>query len=171
MIFLKPITPETALPFKAVRLRALADSPLAFSSTHAAESRLSDEEWIRRSERWAGEKAIGYLAFDTLDEHSACGLVACYPECHPEDRGIPHGHVVSMWVDPAYRRAGVGRLLIDGLKNWAKARGLRQLKLMVTSVNHGAAGFYHRVGFRMSGKTAPYPNDPAIVEHEMVLDL
>ncbi len=171
MIFLKTISPETALLFKAVRLRALADSPLAFSSTHEAESRLSDEEWIRRSERWAGESAIGYLAFDSLDEKSSCGLVACYRERHPEDHGLPHAHVISMWVDPAYRRTSVGTLLIEALKDWAKARGLRQLKLMVTSVNQGASDFYGRVGFRLSGKTAPYPNDPAIVEHEMVLDL
>jgi ribosomal protein S18 acetylase RimI-like enzyme len=171
MIFLQPITPETALVFKAVRLRALADSPLAFSATHEAESRLSDEEWIRRSERWNGQDAIGFFAFDTLDNKRACGLVGCFPEIHPEDNAVPHGHVVSMWVDPAYRRTGAGSLLIDGLKNWAKAHGLRQLKLMVTSVNPGAAEFYRRVGFRMSGKTEPYPNDPAIVEHEMVLDL
>ena len=157
--------------FKAVRLRALADSPLAFSTTYEAESRLSDEEWIRRSEHWNGQDAIGFLAFETLDNTRACGLVGCYPEFHPEDNGVPHGYVVSMWVDPAYRRTGAGSLLIDGLKNWAKARGLVQLKLMVTSANPGAAEFYRRVGFRMSGKTGPYPNDPAIVEHEMVLDL
>ena len=171
MIFLKPITPDAALVFRAVRLRALADSPLAFSATWDAESRLSDEEWIRRCERWNGEHAIGYLAFDTLDEKSACGLVGCYSESRSEDHSAPHGQVVSMWVDPVYRRAGVGTLLIDGLKDWAKSRGLRELRLMVTSVNQGAAGFYQRMGFRMTGKTEPYPNDPAIVEHEMVLDL
>lgn len=167
MIILKPITPQTALLFKAVRLRALRESPQAFSSTYMKESQLSDEEWIQRSERWKGENAIGYLAFDELDQRNACGLVACYAA----HEGVPHGHVMSMWVDPGFRRAGVGRMLIDALKSWAGTRGLPELRLMVTSVNQGAISFYERVGFRMSGAIAPYPNDPAIVEYEMLLPL
>jgi ribosomal protein S18 acetylase RimI-like enzyme len=168
MIFLKPITPETALLFKAVRLRALADAPTAFSGTYARESQLSDAEWIQRSHRWSGEEAIGYLAFDGSDPASACGLVACYGQ---EDGGVRSGHVISMWVDPEYRRAGVGAMLIESLKNWARSRGLEQLSLMVTSVNEGAINFYQRIGFRTSGKTAPYPNDPAILEYEMLAPL
>lgn len=168
MILLQPITPDTALLFKAVRLRALADFPLAFSATLARESQLSDEEWIQRSRRWSGDDAIGYLAFDTLNETSACGLVACYSE---DAHGIPSGHIISMWVDPAYRRAAVGSMLIDRLKEWARARRLEQLILMVTSVNQGAIDFYRRVGFHMSGRTGPYPNDPAVTEHEMFFPL
>jgi ribosomal protein S18 acetylase RimI-like enzyme len=168
LIFLRPVTRETALLFKDVRLRALEDVPLAFSSTYAKESQLPNEEWIRRTERWTGETAILYLAFDDADQKRACGIVACYAE---EENGVPRGHVISMWVDPAYRRAGAGRLLIQGLKDWAEARGLRALKLMVTSVNQGAIDFYDRLGFRMTGITGPYPHDPAIIEYEMVLPL
>lgn len=168
MIFLKPITPEAALMFKTVRLRALADSPLAFSGSYGRESQLSDEEWIERSRRWNGEHATGYLAFVTPDENKACGLVACYAE---QVGSVRTGHVISMWVDPAYRRAGVGAMLIEALKNWAQAHGAEELTLMVTSVNQGAMDFYRRVGFQMSGKTGPYPNDPAVIEHEMVLSL
>jgi len=168
MILLKPIAPDTAMLFKAVRLRALADSPWAFSGTYARESELSNQEWIQRSARWNGDDGIGFLAFDSLDDENACGLVACYVE---NDGGIASGHIISMWVAPAFRRVGVGFMLIDGLKNWARERGLDQLTLMVTSVNHGAMDFYRRVGFRMSGKTGPYPNDPAIIEHEMALPL
>jgi len=168
MILLKAITPETALLFKAVRLRALADSPLAFSGTWARETRLSDEEWLERSRRWNGENAIGYLAFDTINQDDACGLVACYTD---KDRAVLSGHIISMWVDPAYRRAGVGSMLIDRAKNWARTRGITQLTLMVTSVNQPAMDFYRRVGFQMSGRIGPYPNDPAILEHEMLLPL
>ncbi len=168
MVFLTPMTPEMAALFKDVRLRALNDAPLAFSSTYAQESRFRDEEWIKRSERWNGDEAILYLAFDEADDARACGIVACFAE---EEAGVVHGHVISMWVDPGYRRAGVGKLLIDALTNWARLRGLRELKLMVTSVNEGAIDFYQRIGFRKSGKTGPYPNDPAVIEYEMLLPL
>jgi ribosomal protein S18 acetylase RimI-like enzyme len=166
MIHLIKISPQTVAIFKAVRLRALSDSPLAFSSTYAKESELSDDEWMRRSERWTRDDAIGYLAMDECGE--ACGLVACYAE---EEDGVPRGHIISMWVDPAVRRAGAGKMLIDALMSWAISRGLRELKLMVTSVNQGAIDFYERIGFRMSGKTGPYPNDPAVIEYEMLLPL
>lgn len=166
MILLRPLTPEMTLMFRDVRLRALADAPRAFSSTHAKESRLSDKEWMSRTERWNGNDAILYLALDDEDVNNACGIVACYVE---EDGGVPRGHVISMWVDPAFRRAGVGRLLIEALRKWAESEGLRELKLMVTSVNEGAIEFYRRMGFRMSGKTGPYPNDPALIEYEMLL--
>jgi ribosomal protein S18 acetylase RimI-like enzyme len=154
--------------FRDVRLRALEDAPGAFSSTYAKESQLSDEEWMSRTERWNGNDAILYLAIDDEDVNNACGIVACHSE---ESAGIPRGHVISMWVDPAYRHTGVGGLLIDALRKWAKSIGLRELALMVTSVNEGAIEFYRRMGFRMSGKTGPYPNDPAVIEYEMLLPL
>lgn len=92
-------------------------------------------------------------------------MVFCFTEEHDEAKGT----ILSMWVAPEVRRAGVGRLLIDAVADWAKSRGMRGLKLMVTSVNRGAIEFYQRIGFTMSGKTGPYPNDPAITEYEMIL--
>jgi ribosomal protein S18 acetylase RimI-like enzyme len=164
MITLERITPANALVFKSIRLHALQNDPTAFGSTFAKESQLADEEWVNRSRRWNGNGAIGYLVFDG---DNACGLVACYT-----DELDPHRvHVISMWVDPAWRRAGVGTALIEGLRSWAASRKMRELKLMVTSVNDNAIRFYGRLGFRMSGKTGIYPNDPAITEYEMLLSL
>ncbi len=164
MITLEQLTPANALIFKAVRLRALQESPTSFSSTYAKESAFPEEEWFERSARWSSDGFISYLAFDG---DTACGMVGCTSEGQEPQRA----HVVSMWVDPAYRRAGVGTMLIDALRTWAKSRRLLELKLMVTSVNLPAIEFYQRVGFRMSGRTEPYPNDPNITEYEMVLDL
>lgn len=164
MLNLEPITPDNALIFKELRLRALQDSPTAFSSTFANESELSDEEWLKRSVRWTSEGCIGYIAYD---KGVPCGLVVCYAE----EQNPSRAHVISMWVDPAHRRAGVGAGLIDALGIWAKTRGMRELKLMVTGVNRNAIMFYERVGFRMSGNAAPYPNDTAITEYEMLLPL
>jgi ribosomal protein S18 acetylase RimI-like enzyme len=164
VVNLKLITPELTDVFKATRLRALQDSPTAFSSTYARESQLSDEEWLQRSQRLSRDGSIAYIAFD---EDRACGLVCCYAE----DDDPRRAHIISMWVDPAYRRAGVGSELINTLGIWAKGYGMRELKLMVTGVNRGAIAFYERLGFRMSGVSKPYPNDPAIMEYEMLRSL
>jgi len=165
MIKIKRITPEIALVFKQVRLRALEDSPTAFSSTYAKESQLPDEEWQGRAERWGGEgdDAI-FLAFDG---EAVCGIVGSYVE--PER--VERAQVISMWVASEYRRAGVGKALIDAVAEWNRPRGIRELVLMVTSVNSGAIAFYERLGFAMTGMMGEYPNDATIIEYEMVLAL
>jgi len=78
------------------------------------------------------------------------------------------GQLISMWVTHEARRSGVGRMLIDAIVAWAAERGVKTIKLMVTSVNDGAMEFYRRNGFAMTGKTEPYPNDDRLIEYEMV---
>ena len=62
-------------------------------------------------------------------------------------------------------------MLVDSVHLWAKSAGVSELGLMVTGNNPAATDFYLRYGFRMTGRTEPYPNDPAVVEHEMVLGI
>ncbi|MGC2616929.1 MAG: GNAT family N-acetyltransferase [Terracidiphilus sp.] len=154
MIVIERITPQTALVFKDVRLRALRDAPAAFSSTYAKESELTDEEWMKRSVRWSSNGSAMFLA---MDGAVACGIVGAY-----EEEQARHAHVISMWVDPEFRRADVGKALIDAVVEWAASRAMPELKLMVTSVNPGAIAFYERLGFSKTGNTAVYPNDYGI---------
>jgi ribosomal protein S18 acetylase RimI-like enzyme len=163
LIVIERISPQTALVFKEVRLRALLDSPTAFSSTYAKESQFPDQEWMKRSVRWSSDGSAIFLAFDG---DVACGIIGAFEEEDPR-----RAQIISMWVDPGFRHAGVGKKLIDAVAEWARSRSVQELKLMVTSVNHGAIAFYERIGFRMTGKTAVYPNDAAITEYEMMLTL
>src|SRR5712692_5958294 len=65
LIALEPITPQNAMIFKAVRLRALQDTPSAFGSTYAKESQLADADWIKRAVQWNGERSAAFLAMDS----------------------------------------------------------------------------------------------------------
>jgi GNAT superfamily N-acetyltransferase len=149
--------------YRETRLRALQDTPSAFGSTYAREIAFTDAEWQQRTANLSVDR-VGYLA---LDGNLACGLVAAFPST--EDPTCIA--VVSMWVAPTHRRVGVGTLLIDGIKEWATSRNARELRLMVTSNNQSAMDFYLRNGFTPTGHTEPYPNDPALFEHEMLLPL
>ena len=160
MISIVQVTPANVQLFKAVRLLALQDAPYAFSATHSQESQLTDAEWIERTHRWNGEKGIGFLA---IDGNEACGIAGAFLD--PDD--VACAKLVSMWTAPAYRRSGVGRLLVDEVTTWAAQRGARTLRLMVTSNNESAISFYQRLGFVRTGRTEPYPNDPAVIEYEM----
>ena len=72
MISLQLVTPANAMLFKAVRLRALRDTPTAFSSNYAAEARLTDRNWIERAQEWSGKRSTTYLA---MDVENPCGIV------------------------------------------------------------------------------------------------
>jgi ribosomal protein S18 acetylase RimI-like enzyme len=160
LIAIEPITPLNASLFKAVRLRALQDAPLAFSSTYAKEFQLTDSDWMKRVERWNGETGAGFLA---MEEDTACGIVGSFLD----QKDATRAELVSMWTAPWHRQRGVGRLLVDSGSNWAKGRNARILLLMVTGNNESAIRFYERLGFTQTGRTEPYPNDPTVIQFEM----
>jgi len=146
--------------FKTVRLRALQDTPGAFGSTYARESQFADAEWIKRAGDMNGERSIGFIA---TDASVACGLAGCFRDRTDDTQA----QLISMWTAPSHRQQGLGRLLVNEILEWARKRKVRVLRLMVTSNNDLAIKFYERLGFSKTGRTEPYPNDPALIEYEM----
>lgn len=160
MTELHGISPLLTADYKVVRLRALLDTPLAFGSTYLRESQLTDHEWEVRAARLTNGRDIGFLA---RCDGRYSGLALCLT-----DENDPRkGQIISMWVAPEARRTGVGGQLIHAIEDWAAERGIRTLQLMVTSANDSAVKFYDRLGFTKTGRTEPYPNDPALIEYEM----
>jgi ribosomal protein S18 acetylase RimI-like enzyme len=160
MITIEPITPQNAFIFKAVRLRALQDTPSAFGSTYARESQLTEADWVARATNWNGEKSIMYLA---MDEGEAVGIAGSYLDHDDPTRA----HLISMETTRTHRNQGIGRMLVNEVIEWAHLRNAHTLQLMVTSSNESAIAFYQRLGFTFTGRTEPYTNDPALTEHEM----
>lgn len=161
MIVLEPISCENALVFKAARLRALQDSPTAFGSTYADALQLTDIDWQKRAADCNTDATRGYLA---IDAGVVCGMI----RSSPDDREANIVWVESMWVAPSHRRCGIGRLLFESLLIWATNKGMRMLKLGVTSNNETAIAFYKQLGFSITDNIGPYQNDPALFEYEMV---
>ena len=159
-IVIERITAAKVLLFKEVRLRALRDAPHAFGSTYAKEAEFTEAEWMRRAERWNGESGIGFVA---MEEGTPCGIAGALLD----EKDATRVRLVSMWTAPTHRQRGIGRLLVDEVHEWARGHNARVLHLMVTSNNEPAMRFYERLGFTRTGRTEPYPNDPAVIEYEM----
>jgi ribosomal protein S18 acetylase RimI-like enzyme len=156
-------TEEGAL-LRAVRLRALADTPLAFGSTHAREQTYPDATWAT----WAADSAAGggqafFLAVapEGADrtEEAAVGLASgvIRPE-HPR-----LAHLYAMWVAPEARGSGAGAALVEAVARWAANHGARVLRTAVTVGNDGAARLYERSGFRATGEREPLGHSDAEV--------
>jgi ribosomal protein S18 acetylase RimI-like enzyme len=138
----------------------LQDAPHAFGSTCAKESQFADSEWLAQIERMNGERGAGFLA---MDGETACGIAGSFLDENDSTRA----QLVSMWTAPTHREQGIGRLLINEILSWAHLRNARTLLLMLTSSNAPGMRFYERLGFTKTGRTEPYPNDPAFIEYEM----
>jgi GNAT superfamily N-acetyltransferase len=147
-----------------VRLDALRESPSAFGSTYAREAAFTEAEWLVRLERWNGETGVGFLA---MDSDAGCGIAGGLLDLQDDTCA----QLVSMWTAPTHRRHGVGKLLVDAVVDWARSRKIKTLTLMVVSTNGPAIRFYEQLGFARTGRTDPYPNDPSIVEYEMLRTL
>lgn len=72
MVVLQRLCPESMFAFKEVRLWALSESPMAFGSSYAKESLLSDDEWRERVANWNVNGKTGFLA---MNAGKACGVL------------------------------------------------------------------------------------------------
>src|SRR2546427_13193548 len=70
------------------------------------------------------------------------------------------GRVGGMWVDPAWRRRGIGMILLQAVVTWAGDRGLRRLGLWAAGHSPAPGAFYHKVGFSETGARRPLPTNP-----------
>jgi ribosomal protein S18 acetylase RimI-like enzyme len=131
------IGPDDWKIFRDIRLRALADSPDAFGSTLEREQAFTETDWRRRLAGSPSEPVVVVLDPDPV----AVGGVF-------DDEGV--GQVWGMWTDPAHRRRGHARAVLDAL---IPADGPVQLHVNVA--NHGARTAYERYGFVGTGLLEP----------------
>ena len=73
--------------------------------------------------------------------------------------------MTAMWVDPRYRRRGVGDQLVKTVVEWARSAGYNAMLLWVADGNGNAERLYERNGFRRTG--AVQEMRAGALEHEM----
>lgn len=59
----------------------------------------------------------------------------------------PHAELTELYVEPAFRRGGVGQVLIAQAEQLARERGARMLLVLTDFYNGPALALYHRTGF------------------------
>jgi ribosomal protein S18 acetylase RimI-like enzyme len=70
--------------------------------------------------------------------------------------GDDEAHLDLLGIDLAYRRAGLGRRLVEWLEKPALVAGIATVVLEVRASNHGARSFYERLGYRSLADIARY---------------
>jgi putative acetyltransferase len=73
--------------------------------------------------------------------------------------GDAYGELKRMYVRPAFRGRGVGKLLLAHLADYARQRGVDVLRLETGVHQVEAIGLYERFGFRRIRPFGPYRDD------------
>jgi ribosomal protein S18 acetylase RimI-like enzyme len=130
--------------YRAVRLRALQDSPDAFVNTHAEEAAQDDEFWrarMRRAKRLVAsqdEQDIG---------------VVCVG--HGDQDRENEAQLFGLWVAPERRGSGVASALVQAGADTARAAGHTHLTYWVGTDNGRAVAFASGFGFRPADARRP----------------
>jgi len=151
------ISPGEGETLRAIRLRALADAPLAFGSTHAREAAYLPERWRDWAE--ASSAGGGQAFFFAVDRTSGAPVGLASGVIWETDPAT--AHLYAMWVAPEARRSGAGAALVDAVVAWAAAHGALRVRTEVTVGNDGAARLYVRAGFRDTGERGPLGHSDA----------
>jgi ribosomal-protein-alanine N-acetyltransferase len=96
----------------------------------------------RQSQTWVAEEA---------------GKITGFLIAHREPRKILH--IVTIDVLKAWRRRGVGTLLMDAAEQWARDQGLRMIGLETAQDNLVAQRFYAARGYRKVDEIEHYYAD------------
>lgn len=147
MIYVKQLAGPDAAAYQAVRLRALQESPTAFSSSYEEEYRRTLSE-IEARVIPAPDGSV--CVFGAFEDDRLVGLLAFI---RPQREKTRHGaQLAGMYVLPECRRRGHGRALLDAALLHARAAGgVRSLKLGVNAENEPAKRLYQAAGFRYVG--------------------
>ena len=135
-----------------MRLAALEEAPYAFGSRYEVEVQVPASRWrqvVTERTRFVAEEegeVAGTVSGGDADATGASSMTA-------------------LWVDPRFRRRGVGDVLVKSAVDWAHGNGYSRMFLWVTEGNLNAERLYERNGFRRTG--AVQEVRPGRLEYEM----
>lgn len=148
---------------RALRLEALADTPLAFGET-LADALLSNEtDWRARAQ--PNDSSVRVVAVD--DETGAfVGTMGGFVDDDAELGRIPV--LVGVYVTPGWRGRGFGvaYALLEAVETWAATVG-PAIILHVHERNPRASALYLRSGYVPTGRTFPYELEGGGIEIEL----
>lgn len=136
--------------FYAVRLNALKNCPEAFGSSYEEEKNRSFDFHKTRFLDSVSQADDHFMigAFDNGEV--LVGIVGFRREARNKTRH--KAGIWGMYVEPAWRRMGVGRSLLSALLEKAGAmEGVEQVNLAVVSSNASAKKLYQSLGFLTYG--------------------
>ena len=139
--------------YKSLRIRALTDAPYAFGGTRDEAINKPIGWYKKETLRWSkSEKSTIFIAFS---DEIAIGLVGAFFE-----NKTGRAFICSMWVDPEFRKSGVGNSIVKKSSYWLSDRGGSSIFAWVAESNKSAIRFYKSLGFVATNEKETLPSNP-----------
>lgn len=143
---IRPLRTEDASAFQELRLLALKESASAFSSSYEQERNRAVDQ-ISALIAASPERTF----FGCFIDEQLAGVCGVGREQGDKQRHI--SFVRSMYVAPAVRGNGIGRMLLRAsLDKAAEWTGVEQVSLSATAANEAAVNLYKSAGFVEVGR-------------------
>jgi len=126
------LSQESWLRFKTIRLKGLLEDPLAFGGSYEEELHFDEAQW---------REFTSNIWFALIDDRivGMIGLV--------KDINSSNGQLISFWVEPSYRRKGIGKALVFAIQEYARNNSMEKLFLFVTVTQETSIRLYEKMGF------------------------
>jgi RimJ/RimL family protein N-acetyltransferase len=141
---IRPLTPADTEAFRALRLSAIADSPTSIWPTHEEETRRPAQEIAERLRTTDSQ-----IVFGAFEGARLIGVTGLRRDPLKQIR-----HKAAVWgvfVEPANRRGGVARRLLEAAIAHARTQQVVQILLCVNGENARAQRLYQSIGFAPFG--------------------
>jgi GNAT superfamily N-acetyltransferase len=164
-MYIRTLEPHEVNLHRELRLLALRDAPDSFGATFSDAEAQPSSYWeiLTRSVTEPGH----HVMFLACEGEAVCGSTYGLLDQEKSDGG----RVGGMWVDPAWRRQGIGRALLQAVFAWARQRGLKRLGLWAPVHSPAAIALYRQAGFHETGRRRPLPINPSLQILEMKCEL
>lgn len=89
-------------------------------------------------------------AFVAEIEREVVGYVlGAVVDLHPDlFEHVESGYIADIYVDPAYRRRGIARMLLTAIRGWLAEQGVQHIEWQVAATNPAGTAFWEAVGGR-----------------------
>lgn len=160
---IRRLTRADGAGLKALRLKALADTPEAFAEALGDAEKLSAGDWQTRAEN---ECIYGLFEGETL---SGMSQVDRY-----QSKATRHkAWLTAVYLEPSLRGRGAGRALLTHTIEDSRKQGILQLHLGVGDYNEAVKSLYASLGFEVYGlePRGLFAGNRFVDEYLMVLHL
>ncbi|HSB00230.1 MAG TPA: GNAT family N-acetyltransferase [Anaerolineales bacterium] len=144
-ILIREANPTDAIQFRELRLGALQNSPVAFTSDYQKKLNHPLKYWEDTLTAQPDESTI----FLAANEGSLIGMTGIGRAGSPKTRH--NAWIWGVYVKPEWRGLHIAEELINSCFEWAEAREIVVIKLGVAAVNQPAIRCYERCGFKVYG--------------------
>ncbi len=142
------LPPEAWPEYKRLRLRALSTESQAFGTSYAEAAEYPNGQWRQRLQDVYEGKS--HLLFARVDGELV-GMVGAFQT--DDTRKDFSANIISMYVESAFRRRGIGRALLSRLLHDLAVKGIVKASLDVVSEQIAAKQLYASLGFAVTGSS------------------